>query len=102
MSSFEEWRNSASESEIALELINRRQRQVLVHSFIYYQMNENVISDHTFDRWCKELVELRRNHPKEHAASIYVRDFADFDGSSGFDLPYHLPDIQAKAMRLLG
>lgn len=84
-----------------LELINRRERQLLVHSFLYYQLNENIISDHTFDAWSKELVELKEKHPKEFAESAYAKEFAEFDGSSGFDLPYHYPNIQSVGHRLL-
>ncbi len=40
-----------------LEWVNRRQRQILVHSFLYYQLNENIIDDFTFDKWSKELHE---------------------------------------------
>ena len=101
MTLFEEWRQNASESEIALELINRRERQILVHSFLYYQLNENIISDHTFDAWSKELVELKEKYPEELVESAYAKEFDDFDGSSGFDLPYYCPNIQAVGFRLL-
>ena len=30
------------------ELLNRRRRQILVHSVIYYKMNDNLISDSTW------------------------------------------------------
>lgn len=101
MNNFEQWKQNASESEILIELMNRRERQILVHSFLYYQMNENIISDHTFDAWSSELVELKEKHPEEFSQTVYAKEFADFDGSSGFDLPYHYPNIQAVGYRLL-
>ena len=33
--------------EAILELMNRRERQVLVHANLYYRQNTNIISDHT-------------------------------------------------------
>jgi hypothetical protein len=84
-----------------LELINRRQRQILVHSFLYYQLNTNIISDHTFDDWSKELADLMSEHPDIAKQSVYYEGFKSFDGSSGYDLPYHLPEIQSKGYQLL-
>jgi NAD-dependent DNA ligase adenylation domain len=84
-----------------LELINRRKRQILVHSFLYYQLNESIISDHTFDAWCNELVKLLKDYPEEAKQSIYYEEFKDFDGSSGFDLPFHYPEIQNTGYKIL-
>ena len=42
-----------------LELINRRRRQILVHSIIYYKMNDNLISDNTWSEWALELENLK-------------------------------------------
>jgi NAD-dependent DNA ligase len=83
------------------ELINRRRRQVIVHSYIYYRKNENIIDDHTFDMWSKELVELQEKYPDIAAECVYAEYFKDFDGSSGFDLPTHLPEIMTVGERLL-
>jgi len=86
-------------SHSKLDLINRRQRQILVHSFLYYQLSENIISDQTFDAWSKELASLMTS--EEAKLSVYYKDFADFEGSTGFYLPYTLPDIQLVGHRLL-
>lgn len=84
-----------------LELINRRQRQILVHSFLYYQLNTNIISDHTFDDWSKELADLMNEHPDIAKQSLCYKEFKTFDGSSGYDLPYHSPEVQNTGYRLL-
>ena len=89
-----------SDSEL-LELMNRRQRQILVHSFLYYQLNENIISDSDFDLWSKELYELMKNYPEIAKKSAYSEGFGKFDGSSGFDLPYNVPEVQSKGYQLL-
>ncbi|MFX3623092.1 MAG: hypothetical protein ACE3JP_03345 [Ectobacillus sp.] len=51
--------------------IKRRRRQLIVHSYGYYRLNETIISDHTFDQWSKELVELQEKYP---AISKYLKD----------------------------
>ena len=53
-----------------LVLINRRERQILVHSCLYYQFNENLIQDHVYDAWSKELVELIQTHKEEFKRSV--------------------------------
>lgn len=83
------------------ELIHRRRHQILVHSYLYYRMNINLISDHTFDDWSMELVKLQKDNPKFSNQGIYAEYFKDFDGTSGFDLPHHLPEVAARAERLL-
>lgn len=84
-----------------IEKINQRQRQILVHSFIYYQLNDNVISDTLFDKFCKELLQLQEDYPTETKISVYYKEFIGFDGSTGFDLPYNTPRVQGTAMKLI-
>lgn len=88
-------------SDEIIELINRRKRQILVHSFLYYQMNTNIISDHTYDAWSKELATLLKDYPEESKQTVYYEEFKEFDGSSGYDLPYYYPNIQQVGMSLL-
>jgi hypothetical protein len=83
------------------ELINRRRRQILVHSVIYYRMNDSIISDEMFDKIAKDLVELQAKYPEIAETTDYAEYFRDFDGSSGFDLPLERPEIVAKAYYLL-
>lgn len=83
------------------ELINRRRRQILVHSFLYYQLNTSVIDDYTFDLWSKELVELQKKYPEIAKRCIYHEEFKDFDGSTGFDLPFANPEVQNMGYRVL-
>jgi hypothetical protein len=64
-------------------------------------LGDNIIDDYTFDMWAKELVELQERYPKESREARFHDAFENFDGSSGFDLPYSMPDIQAIGNRLL-
>ena len=84
-----------------LELINRRQRQILVHSCLYYQFNENLIQDHVYDAWSKELAELIQSNKEEFKESVHYTSFKDYDGCSGFDLPFSDPRVVGVAESLL-
>lgn len=87
--------------EDVLELITRRQRQLLVHSYLYYELNTNMISDSLYDEWSRELAELVKGNPKEFKKSENYYGFKDFDGSTGMDLPYREPKVEAIALGLL-
>lgn len=89
------------EEQTIAEKIKQRRRQMLVHSYLYYQLGTSIIDDFTFDRWARELVKLQADFPDIAATVEYHKDFIDFDGSSGFDLPFALPDIQRVGNRLL-
>lgn len=84
------------------EKIQQRRYQMLVHSYIYYEMNENIISDSKWSNWATELAELQTKYPSIANTVVYAEDFADWDGSSGAFLTYaDKPNIVATAERLL-
>lgn len=76
------------ESQIASR-IQRLRLNILVHSRLYYELNDNMISDKQFDGACRELVELQKNYPEIASQVIYADAFQNFDGTTGFDLPYN-------------
>ena len=82
------FKNTMNKSQIS-ELINRRRRQILVHSIIYYKMNENLISDSQWSEWAVELEELQRLYPDIAKECIYAEEFEDFDHSTGMNLPLY-------------
>lgn len=73
-----------------LEKINLLQRWIVVHSIIYYEHNTSIVSDKMFDDNCKQLVTMMQEHDKELKMSRLYYCMADFDGSTGFDLPSSL------------
>lgn len=81
-----------TENEIA-ELINRRRRQILVHSVIYYELNDNLVSDRTWSQWAVELEKLQKAYPDIAARCPYAEAFSNFDPSTGYNLP--LDDLWA-------
>lgn len=83
------------------ELINRRERQILVHSCIYYVYNDNIISDETWSKWAKELEDLIRTYPEIFEQTELKEDFRDFDHSTGFNLNMRQPWVMSTAEYLL-
>lgn len=81
--------------------IQQRRYQVLVHSLVYYDLDLNLISDHQWQEWAQELVELQKANPEIADQVIFADAFRDFDASTGFDLPYRDAQIVKIAIRLL-
>lgn len=71
--------------------IERKQRQIILHSVAYYRHNTQFISDHQFDAWCYELVELMKT--EEAKQTKFYDLFIDFDGSTGFHLVQSVSNI---------
>ena len=61
---------------------------MLVHSYIYYELNQNIVSDHKWAEWAKELAQLQKDYPKESAEVEEYDQFKDWDGSSGAFLKF--------------
>ena len=93
--------NFMSDSAIK-ELISRRRRQILVHSVIYYKLNENLIYDATWSRWALELEELQKRYPQLAIQCPLNGAFIGFDHSTGMSLPLENPWAVRKAQYLVG
>jgi hypothetical protein len=68
-----------------VEKIRQRRHQMLVHSYLYYSMDESVVSDGKWQQWADELVELQK---QEKVIGFYDEVFAEWDGSTGMHLPH--------------
>lgn len=90
---------TGKELEIA-ELIQRRRIQILIHSYLYYELDSNLISDSTWNEWAVELVKLQNDYPEIANKVIYSEQFSGWDGSSGAFFKYDAPTID-KAQSLL-
>lgn len=90
-----------TDEERISEKILRRRRQVLVHSVIYYNFNDNIIDDKTWSEWAIELEKLQKNYPEIASKLPWAEDFKDFDHSSGYNLPLEDPWAVRKAQQLL-
>ena len=70
------------------EKIKQRRLQMLVHSYIYYELDKNIVSDATWSKWAMELAKLQADNPIASKKVIYYEQFKDWDGSTGAFLKY--------------
>lgn len=75
-------------NQAVFEKIRQRRLQMLVHSYIYYELNDNIITDATWSRWAKELQRLQTKYPKTSKKAPYYSQFKNWDGSSGAFLDF--------------
>ena len=76
------------------------QRFIIVHSYIYYELNNNVISDKKYDEKSRELAKYRTDYPDLWKSSMYYKQFGDdYDGATGFTLYHDLDDHQKGIIR---
>lgn len=77
------------------DYMNWLQRYIIVHSYIYYEKDTNVISDREYDAKSKELTRLKEENPDLWVNSEYYKQFGDdYNGSTGFTLYHDLNDRQ--------
>ena len=88
------------EIQTVAERIQQRRLQMLIHSYLYYEKNENIVDDATWSKWAMDLVELNEKFPALAKKGKYASQFKDWDGSSGVHLKYD-KKTKEKAMMLL-
>lgn len=71
--------------------ISYLQRRIIVYSIMYYQNNGSCVSDRFYDGISRQLVRLMQECTQEELEKTqYWYAMYDFDGSTGFDIPYRL------------
>lgn len=82
------------------EYIDFLQRFIIVHSYIYYELNDNYISDKEYDAKSKELTRYKNEYPELWESSMYYKQFGDeYNGSTGFTLYHDLDDRQKRIIQ---
>ena len=66
------------------------QRSILVNSYAYYELNENILSDFQYDANTRQLLELKETAPEAYSKSRYRKYFDNFESGTGFDLTSRL------------
>lgn len=87
--------------EIA-EKIQQRRYQLLIHSCIYYYLNQNSVSDKKWDEWARELKTLQEHYPDISKKVMLYEYFKDWDASTGAFLPIKLPWVIQIASKISG
>ena len=84
------------------EYINFLQRGIIVHSYLYYELDSSIISDKDFDKKTRELVSLKNTHPDLWVTSEYYYIFGDdYTGATGFHLYHGLSKPQQEKIRAI-
>ena len=84
------------------DYIDFLQRFIILHSYIYYELDNNYISDMEYDKKSKELVQYKNEYPDLWKSSMYYKQFGDdYNGATGFTLYHDLDDEQKKIIRSL-
>lgn len=84
------------------DYIDFLQRFIILHSYIYYELDNNYISDMEYDKKSKELVRCKNEYPDLWKNSMYYKQFGDdYSGVTGFTLYHDLDDEQKKIIRSL-
>lgn len=78
-----------------LTCINYLQRKIIITSIIYYEMDNNMMSDRDYDLMCKQCCEMMKSC-SEVESSQYYYIFYDFDGTTGFHLKDRLNEKDKK------
>lgn len=82
--------------------ISSLQRRIIVWSILYYDYNENAVSDSEYDSVSRQLVELQKQVSKEDfEKSKYYYAMRDFDGSTGFDIPSKLTEKDRQYLKTI-
>lgn len=72
---------------------------MLVHSYLYYHEDTNILDDKEFDRRAYELRDLQLQYPEESKEVDLYEEFKTWDGTTGFHLPDY-PFVKEIAARL--
>ncbi len=87
-----------------LTLLQQRIFQFLVHSFLYYQLGESLISDQQYDRLCKDLnTSLASSSEQTGSNAIPYLNLVQKLGpeASGFSIKKYPPAIISIAIHLI-
>ena len=84
------------------EKIQQRRYQMLVHSCLYYHLNNNIISDKQWDEWARELRDLQNQYPEISKQVTLYEHFKDWDASTGAFLPITESWIVMRARQVAG
>lgn len=84
------------------EYINFLQRGIIVHSYLYYELDSSIMSDKAFDKKARDLVYFKNTYPDLWETSEYYHIFGDeYTGATGFHLYHGLTKLQQEKIRAI-
>ena len=85
-----------------IEFSQQKVRQYLVHSFLYYQLGESIISDMQYDQICVKVGTYLRTNSNSNSLPYYdiiIKNLAE--DASGFSIRKYPEEIVSTALHLL-
>lgn len=78
--------------------IDELREMLHAHSYIYYELNDCIISDSDWDSMAMRLVSLQTTYPHSKQRGYEWEYFQDFTGGTGFDMPWtdHIKALASK------
>ena len=84
------------------KLILQKIRQYLLHSFLYYQLDESIIADSHYDDICAEVLQLMETHTDSSLLPYQELVKKSLSGdASGFSVRKYPAEIISSALHLL-
>lgn len=83
------------------EKIKQRRSQMLIHSCLYYELDDPIVSDDQWQNWADELEKLQKENPDKCRIGFFDMEFFDWDGTTGSHLPHRHPWVYKKAKQVL-
>jgi len=80
-------------------MLERKIRQFLVHSFLYYQLDESIIGDHEYDMLVNEIMDLIKNQ-NDYIYKSIIENSLGAEGS-GFSIRKYPQEIISTSLHLL-
>lgn len=69
------------------EVIKRHRTQMLIHSYLYYWLDDPIWSDDKWQQVADDLTTLQEMYPEP--IGFFDSEFKDWDGSTGMHLPHN-------------
>ena len=79
-------RRSVSPDSREIERVKQLRRCLLIHSYLYYVLDSAIVTDHQWQGWADELVNLQASG-RYNDTDCYDAAFSDWDASTGYHLP---------------
>lgn len=101
MASLEEFFEKEVDKNEVRVLIKRRRAQMLIHSCIYYELDNSIISDNQWQEWADHLERLQTENPDCCKIGFFDFEFRDWTGATGNHLPLRDPWVISKARYII-
>ena len=83
------------------EIVQQKICQFLIHSFLYYKLDESIISDEDYDYICQDLQKLLQQHSDSELPFQELIQSGLGTEASGFSIKTYPPEIISAALHLL-